>query len=213
MKKLFGIICLTMILIFLSTLPAAACWMQPKPFEIVSEDGNRVFVFIPSEDGLGNAYAAVYEIINNERQIVYAVENLSSFAYKRNFHFSADMMHFARIFPPYGMPTFEVFSKGVRTRVVMRNDFIENYAEIESFTSIGPFYTVTWKIEEHPTENTIITIITNEDDILLFDLLTADFISENILLTCDRLHFIIAGSALAFTGPGAFFITQLKNTQ
>ena len=91
------------------------------------------------------------------------------------------MMHFARVFPPYGMPAFEVYSYGIRTRVVMRNDFIEDYGNIESLTSIGPFYTVRWRIEENLTQNTIITINTNEDSAVLFDLAAARFHFENIL--------------------------------
>ena len=220
-----------MVLIFLSTLPVAACWEAPEPFEIESEDGNRVFVFNPAEDGMANAYAAVYEIINNERHLVYMVEGLSSFAYKGNFHFSEDMMHFARTFPQFGMSTFEVFSNGVRTRVVMRNDFIENYASIESETSIGPFYTVTWRIEEYPSENTIIKISTDEDNVLLFDLANAKFAFEDVLPAnytapidvttvpyprvqpSSNVIFVIAGSAVAFIGVCAFLLAKYKKEQ
>ena len=179
MKKLC--LCLILLLAIFNALPVAACWMQPKPFEIVSDDGSLVFVFAPSEDGMANASAAVYEIVNDERRLVYTVEDLSSFAYESNFHFSTDMMHFARIFPPYGMYAFEVFSYGVRTRVVMRNDFIEDYTSIQSLTSIGPFYTVTWRIEGHLTQNATITINTDEDSAVLFDLAAARFYSEEVL--------------------------------
>ena len=96
-------------------------------------------------------------------------------------HFLADMMHFARTFPGYGMPAFEVFSYGVRTRVVMRSDFIEDYASIEAETSVGPFYTVTWRIEDYPPENTTIVINTDEDSAILFDLATATFDWEDVL--------------------------------
>ena len=109
------------------------------------------------------------------------VEDLSSFAYESNFHFSTDMMHFARIFPPFGMYAFEVFSYGVRTRVVLRSDFIEDYASIESISSIGPFYTVTWRIEEDTVQNATITINTDEDSAIFFDLATARFHSEDVL--------------------------------
>ena len=83
---------------------------------------------------------------------------MASFAYESNFYFSDDMMHFARIFPPYGMSAFEVFSGGIRTRVVTRDDFIDDYASIESDSSIGPSYTVTWKIEEGNSLHAIFVI-------------------------------------------------------
>jgi len=162
-------------------LPVTACWATPEPFEIFSQDGSKVFVFIPDEDKITNAYAAVYEIVNGERQIVYAVEDLSSFAYEGDFHFSADMTHFARTFPKYGMSVFEVFSNGVRTRVVMRYDFIKDYASIVAETSIGPMYTVKWSIEEQSSNNDTITIITGEGNTLVFDLSTALFSSEDAL--------------------------------
>lgn len=150
MKKIITILSFLIIctFIYLSHLQVKACWSQPEPFEVFSADGSRVFVFIPDDYSLSNAYAAVYEIVDDNREIVYVVDDLSSFAYEFNFHFSTDMTHFARTFPQYGMSTFEVFSHGIRTRVVMRNDFIEDYDSIEAETSIGPMYTVGWNIEK-----------------------------------------------------------------
>ena len=209
MKKVFTI-CLILVLIFSNAPSASACWAQPVPFEIFSEDGSRVFVFNPVENSFDNAYAGVYEIVNNERRLIYTVEDLSSFAYESDFRFSADMMHFARIFPPSGMATFEVFSNGVRTRVVMRNDFIRNYAGIEVETSIGPFYTVTWRIENYPPEYNVITISTSEGKNLLFDLETAEFISENVFPgSVDFSGFVtFSGSVIAFVGAIVFFIAR-----
>ena len=181
MKKSFLCLCLLLALTILSPLPAAACWMAPEPFEIFSDDASKVFVFTPAEDGMASANAAVYEIIDNQRQLVYTVEGLASFAYESNFHFSTDMMHFARIFPPSGMDAFEVFSYGVRTRVVIRSDFIEDNASIQAETSVGPMYTVSWRIEGHPSQGATITINTDEDSAILFDLATATFTWEDAL--------------------------------
>ena len=180
MRKTFLCICLTLTIILANTLTAAACWEAPTPFEIISDDGGKIFVFTPADDGMADAQAAVYEIIGNERQLIYSVEELSSFAYESSFYFSADMMHFARVFPEYGMSVFEVFSYGDRTRVVLRSDFIEDYDSIENFSSIGPFYTVTWSIEEHSPQDAAITIITDEGNTVIFDLETAKFTSESI---------------------------------
>jgi len=180
MKKAALALCLVLVFTFSSALQAFACWNAPEPFEIISDDGSKIFVFIPDEYGLDIAYAAIYEIINNEKQLVYSVEDLASFAYKSNFHFGADMMHFARVFPGHGTSAFEVFSYGVRTRVVMRSDFIEDYDSAKGFTSIGPMYTVIWRIEENSTQNTTITINTDEDNAILFDLATAKFTWENV---------------------------------
>jgi len=181
MRKPFLFVCLMLAFTFFNTLPVKACWMAPEPFEIISEDAGRIFVFTPDEYGSADAYAAVYEIINNERQIVYTVEGLSSFAYEGNFHFSSDMTHFVRTFPAPGMPVFESFTNGVRTRVVMRSDFIEDYSTAEAFTSIGPSYTVNWRIEEHSPKNGTLTISTDEGNTVIFDLATARFDSENVL--------------------------------
>ncbi|MCL2837407.1 MAG: hypothetical protein FWE00_11860 [Defluviitaleaceae bacterium] len=181
MRKSFLFICLMLAFAFSNTLPVAACWMAPEPFEIISEDGSRIFVFTPDEYGSADAYAAVYEIIDNERQIVYKVEGLASFAYEGNFYFSSDMTHFVRTFPAPGTPVFEAFANGVRTRVVMRSDFIEDYTSEEGLTSIGPSYTVNWRIEEHSPQNGTITISTDEGNAVIFDLATARFDSENAL--------------------------------
>ena len=181
MMKAFLCFCLMIALSMPFALPATACWMAPEPFEIFSEDGSKVFVFIPDNNSITNAYAAVYEILNGERQIVYTVEDLASFAYEGNFHFSTDMTHFARTFPAYGMSVFEVFSNGVRTREVMRNDFIKDYARVEAETSIGPMYTVKWNIEEQYSHNDTITISTGEGNTLVFDLSTALFSTEDAL--------------------------------
>ena len=56
--------------------------MTPVPFEVYSDDGDRVFVFTPAEDGVSAASAAVYEVGGNERVPVYLVNDLSSFAYE-----------------------------------------------------------------------------------------------------------------------------------
>ena len=176
MKKICLCLILMAALVLSATMPVSACWAQPVPFEILSEDGNRVFVFVPDEYGSTVAYAAVYEIANNERQLVYAVEDLASFAYESNFHFTTDMHHFIRTFPPPGMPVFEVFSYGERTRVVLRSDFIENYASEEDFfLSIGPAYIVNWQIEERAPNGDTITISTGEGNTFVFDIRTGEF--------------------------------------
>ena len=176
---------LAVLLIFVSAVPALASWAAPEPFEVFSEDGTRVFVFTPGAYGTGSAHAAVYTINgaapNQERQVVYTVVDLSSFAYESNFYFSSDMNHFARMFNPSGSPIFEVFSNGIRTRTVFRNDIIENHSSTEAETSIGPRYTVNWTIESFSPEEAILTISTGEDNTFLFDLARAEFVAERTL--------------------------------
>lgn len=166
------------------TQPAMACWLPTVPFEVYSDDGSRVFVFVPDE-GASDAHAAVYEVVNNARKLVYTVEGLSSFAYESNFHFSNDLNHFIRTFPAPGIPAFEVFSYGIRTRVVLRSDFIENYASEDAYTSIGPQYTINWRIEENPSYNNTVIISTDEDSILVFEIATATFNTEDVLVADD----------------------------
>ena len=173
---------LLVLLIFSNTLSASACWPAPEPFEIFSEDGTRVFVFSPEESGAGNAYAAVYTINpDSDRQLLYTVEDLSSFAYKSNFLFSSDMMHFVRMFNPSGLPIFEIFSNGVRSRTVYRSDIIENYAAGSAVgSSIGPTYTVGWSIQDFSPQDAMLTIRTEEGKLLLLDLARAEFIAESV---------------------------------
>ncbi|MCL2367110.1 MAG: S-layer homology domain-containing protein [Oscillospiraceae bacterium] len=178
MKKIILWVCLMAILILSATIPVSACWMPSVPFEILSEDGSRVFVFDPNQSGSTTAYAAVYEIDAHERQRLYVVEDLASFAYESGFYFSSDMMHFIRIFPAPGMSAFEVFSYGVRTRVVQRRDFIEDYESADHTLSIGPLFSVGWQIErpflnEHTTK-----ISTGEGNSFVFDVATAEFIGD-----------------------------------
>jgi len=196
MKKIFLCFTLIMLVIISNTLPAIACWEATGPFEIFSEDESRVFVFIPSESS-GNAYAAVYDIINTERyterHLLYIVEDLSSFAYENNFYFSSDMMHFARTFVPPGLPVFEIFSYGIRTRTVFRSDIIEDYDSVETRTcpetgqvymlmiSLGPNYIVNWRIEDFSPQEATLTISTDEGNTFLFDIATAPFITEDDL--------------------------------
>ncbi|MCL2565043.1 MAG: S-layer homology domain-containing protein [Defluviitaleaceae bacterium] len=177
MKKIGFCFCLMVVLVLSAVMPVLACWAQPIPFEILSEDRSRVFVFVPDEYGTTTAYAAVYEIANNERQLIYTVEDMTSFAYEGNFHFSLDMTHFIRTFPAPGMPVFEVFSYGVQTRVVQRRNFIENYAaEEDFFLSIGPAYIVNWQIENRLSNGDTITISTGEGNTFVFDIRAGEFI-------------------------------------
>ena len=218
MKKILLCLCVILTLALSNALSVAACWAAPEPFEIFSDDGNKVFVFIPDEDALANAYAAVYEIINNnERQIIYTLKDLSSFSYESNFYFSNDMMHFIRRFNESGMPAFEVFSNGVRTRVIMRNDFIKNYAKIEAETSVGPLYSVGWQIEEHTPQNAIFAINTDEGNTFLFDLTTAEFTPKNILFTHNNFSpvviIVIIASVVVAISIALFFLKKRKKIQ
>ena len=205
------LILVVVLLLFSSAAPALACWMAPVPFEIFSNDGSRIFVFTPSEESSSaNARAALYEICNNERliynerQMVYAVKDLSSFAYEDNFRFSTDMMHFARIFPPFGMDAFEVFSYGIRTRVVLRSDFIEDYASYTALLSIGPAYTVNWRIE-HTSHDTTIFIQTDERTVS-FDLATASFDWETVSSAYYKTPPAIAATPIAQTRNSSILI-------
>ena len=179
MKKSLLCFCLMLVFAIFHAMPVAACWAAPKPFEIFSEDGGKVFVFTPDADSAASAEAAVYEIADSERRLVYAVEDLSSFAYEANFFFSSDMNHFARMFNGYGLEIFEVFSNGIRTRTVLRSDIIDDYASEIGFTSIGPMYAVNWRIEYFSPGEAMLTISTGEGNTFLFDLTNARFTTES----------------------------------
>jgi len=210
MKKNFVFCVLIIIFGFACTSVAGACWAQPMQFEVFSEDGRKVFVFNPSEDSFDNAYAAVYEIINDERHIVYTVENLTSFSYEGNFYFSTDMTHFVRTFPESGMTAFEVFSNGIKTREVMRSDFIKNYSGIEAETSIGPMYKVTWEIDKSSISDDVITIKTSEGNAMSFDFTKAKFISENITDNNITIRIVVISCLIISGGIGIFFLLKRR---
>jgi len=175
-NKLLTLFPLLLIITLSKVLPVTACWAAPEPFEIFSADKTRVFVFKPDDNHMDNAEAAVYDVVGNERVLVYKVEDLSSFAFESNFHFSADMEHFVRTFNPSGLPVFEVFSNGIRTRTVYRYNFISYFDSIESETSIGPMYIVNWRFEN--VQDAIITIATDEGNVFSFDMVTAEFLAD-----------------------------------
>lgn len=229
MKKILFCFCFMLALVFSNTLSVTACWPSLEPFEILSTDGNKVFVFIPNEDIFINASAAVYEIVNNERQIIYTVEGLSSSVFEWNLLFSADMMHFVQVGFPLdgdGSFAFEVFSNGVRTRTVKRSDFIKDHdgtREEPPATSIiySPRHKVNWRIREHSPENALIAISTGEGNTFLFDLSIAEFIPENILFTRyefssttfttnEVIFFIILSSGTVVIGVWLFLLSKYK---
>jgi hypothetical protein len=195
-KNSILLFCLSAALIFAWAGSALACWMEIVPFEVLSEDGTRVFVFEPGEEWLGNANAAVYSIDSttqdHKRELVYTVKDLSSFAYESNFYFSSDMNHFARKFNESGAPIFEIFSKGIRTKTVKRSDIIRNHAQIKAETSIGPMYKVNWAIKHFSPQEAIITITTDEGNTIMYDLTTSFRLpSGNII---GKVHEIITDS-------------------
>ena len=188
MRKLSLCICLVLVFNLFYTVPVAACWPAPTPFEIISEDGSRVFIYIPDSDSTDNiANASVYEIVNGERKLVYTVEGLTSSAHEWNFYFSADMTHIVRTFFPSlhenVMSAFEVFSHGVLTRVVMRYEFIQDYGFSIYLrpTSVCSPFAIDWYIDENESQGAIITLSTGEGNTFLFDLAIAEFITEDVL--------------------------------
>ena len=204
MKKLILCFCLSVVFIFSNLLPAVACWTPVTSFEIFSEHGNRVFVFIPGEYGIGNAYAAVYELVNSERHLIYTVEDLPSFSYKSNFYFSDDMMHFARTSPVLG-GGFEVFSHGIPTMLVERSDFIRNYAAIEAELSVGPQHRIRWSIDRDLTQGSTIAINTDEGNTFYFDLEAGKFEPSVALFLAQNSRnviYIVVGAAAILIAAG-----------
>ncbi|MCL2628184.1 MAG: hypothetical protein FWD44_05775 [Oscillospiraceae bacterium] len=176
MKKILVCALLVVALISVNAQPAQACWMAPLEFELFSKDGSRVFVFEPRSDDPNTATAGVYDYIDGKLQLIYEVKGLASFTYASCFFFTDDMMHFINVFPQEGADAFEAFSSGIRTRVVERSEFIDNHASIEGESSIGPNYTVNWKIEGYSSAEHAFVISTTEDKTLLFDPVTAEFV-------------------------------------
>ena len=202
MKKIILCFCLVLVMIFSTTLQVGTSGVRvPVPFEIFSEDGSRVFVFTPDENDIRSVYAAVYEIIGNERQLVYIVEDLPSTVRKEELFFSADMMHFVHTFDPRLGLGFETFSNGARTRAVARRDIIWRHASTELWSRRGlapPVHRVQWRIIDHSPIDATIAIHTDEGNIFIFDFANAEFIAGNITPARARSRIIIAIVVVVF---------------
>jgi len=204
-----------MLALTLATISTAAAVIMrtPEPFEIVSDDGSKVFVFIPSENFSAKAYIAVYEIVDNERWLIYTVEDLPSRSYEWNFYFSADLMHFVhRIHPGYvrgsERDAFEIFSYGDRTRVVRRREFIRDHASTwGTISGSWPAYTVWWEVVDH--SDTTITIRTDEGRTVTVDMATARLsLGGRLLLPLPSAR--TARIALAVMIAGGTLLPKLK---
>ena len=209
MKKVAIYFCLILILILQNALSVAASGFRvPMPFEVFSEDESRVFVFAPSVDVAARwiHYAAVYEIVDNERQLIYVVEGIGS-AFEDRLFFSDDMMHFVSVFDRVirgSEPGFEVFSNGVRTRLVTRSDFIRFYNLRIDPDTARTFFLFTWRIEEHSPADATITIRTGEQRTLVFDFSTAEFISNRFQLSRTVVLSAVVLIAVVLIGIGTF---------
>jgi hypothetical protein len=128
MKKLIT----PVILIFvftLCTLPASADEFFPtEPFEITSADDSKFFRFNPESE---NDYAEAAVYTNTEPpELIYSLENFSSFAYESNFYFSNDMMQFAFIPTADQQTAIKFYSNGTLNKKYKINELVRNMLKV-----------------------------------------------------------------------------------
>jgi len=176
MKKCIFAMLLIIGTIIVATLPIAACWAAPWDFEVISEDGTRVFVF-DAEAGTSRVY-----FNTPSRQLDYAIASMTHL-YPSVVHFSCDMQFilYRKVRPTasideYLTIAFVVYAQGIPIRTVMRSEFIENHDEIVCYSmSTGPWPLIGWRIID--MSNDIVTIETDEDRTYTFDFASMEMLS------------------------------------
>ena len=174
MKRLVFI---SIVFLLLITNVAADSWAPPAPFEIPSNDGARVFRFEPNPDNTYNpdtkCDAALYKIGYSES--IYTVKDLRSWAYKNNFYFSYDSMHFAFIPPTDFDIALEFYSNGLLVKTYKIKDLVKDYSKVKHSTS-----TAHWlDIESVHSQDNTLSLKTCDNQTYIFDITTGNIVNDN----------------------------------
>jgi len=179
MKKCISIAAAFILLLLAITIHAGADdWLPPRPFEIWSEDRNRVFRFDP-DSHRDVAQAAVYRS-DNLRQPIYTVENLRAWAYEENFFFSRDFQHFVFRPPADFHIALQFYSNGILMRTHYIQDLVVDMDRVLHSTTTawwGPEDQRTVWIEFFP-ENDRLAITTIEEITYIFDITTGEILKD-----------------------------------
>ena len=163
MKKFALLIVIVCSLALLSFPASADSFMAPVPFETTYPNGDKVFRFDP-KDNDGPAEAAVYTT-TEPRELVYSVENLSSFAYYRDFYFSPDMMSFAYIPMADKNTAIKFYSNGILKKEYKIDDLVRNMSKVSYSVS-----TALWSDSVPVSNGNILTITTVDNMTYDFDI-------------------------------------------
>ena len=203
MRKYTILVAVFALLFFAMPVGVNACWVQPKEFEIWSEDGRLVLRFDPTPRRAVPNYAllTLYEK-NDDWEVVYRIRNFPTLAFVSSFHLSYDFRHFVYVRP--GCARFYFFSNGVLTKSYHYRSFIRNHNEIQQF-SIGPRWIQHTEVSHE--ENTF-TITTVEDRTIVFDITTGAIIYETAEAVINESRNIVS-TILSIVGAGLFCIFML----
>ena len=175
-KRCFIIIALAILMLFVNTVHVSAVSIAaPDTFEIISEDGERIFRFTPNPNWDLNAIATVYRN-TDPPEVIYAVENLTSWAYAWNFIFSEDMQYFVVTPPSFGTNNILMFyGNGALIKAYTREDLVRN-RDRYWLEQVRENETIRRSIELDSNYNTL-TLTTVDRVTYVFDITTGEILS------------------------------------
>jgi hypothetical protein len=177
MRKLVCTLLVT--IVFLScTLPVAADeWMAPGEFEIISEDGEKIFRFdSDSADETSNYSTAAVYLNTEPSKLVYSVENLRSWTYKDNFFFSEDFQSFAHMPSPDFEIAIEFYVEGHLVKTYDIKDLVRNHSKISYSTSSAWWKNSDVKVSQDQDRLTVTTV---DGLTYVFDINTGEIIEKS----------------------------------
>ena len=213
---------LTFVMMFGVVTAFADTFVPPKPFEIWSEDGTKVFRWNPGPDdnwSRGVAQAGVYQ--NDE--LVYSVENLPIIGESAsNFIFSDDLRYM--VFRPTVSQTiaFGFFENGVLLRVYRIDELVRNMNVVTYSVTTASWEN--WNERNFDASNNTLTIVTRDDITYVFDITTGEIIYDTVGDTPfipheeDSFGFFIGEGTLplwaqASNNGRTFSLTQTSNNE
>ena len=183
MKKLLIIFFAVALLFSLGALVAGACDLASPPpgyFEIVSNDGTRVFRHeIFDWDGETDYIPPASTVYSNTepRELLYSIE--LGYIRENQLLFSDDMSYIA--LSRWSGQNLIFFAEGNRITDYSRNDFIRRhsamYREPEHACDLP--YRHNWNISDFCTETNELTITTTERRTFVIDITTGEIISQS----------------------------------
>ena len=160
-----------MAVISFSNLAYGDSFMSPEDFEIWSEDGTRVFRWNPPAEGLGPAYARVYE----DGEKIYSIENLPVMGESAsNFIFSKDLRYL--VFRPTAsqVAALGFFEDGILIRSYRIDQLVRDMTMVTYSVTMASWER--WGSRYFDAANNKLTVETVDGITYIFDITTGDIV-------------------------------------